>query len=781
MPAPESIGRYRVERRLGSGAFAVVWLAHDERLRAPVAVKVMAENWAFRTDIRERFLTEAQMLRKATSEGVVQVFDVGELDDERPYFVMEYADLGTVADLLEEGPLPVPEALRITERAARGAHALHEAGVVHRDLKPSNVLLARGARAGRERVLVADLGLAKNLAQASGLTVVAGSTGYMAPEQSEPYDGIDARADVYGLGAVLYHLVTGTVPGPAGRMAPADRVRPGLPQALVRALTRALEPDREHRWPTAAAFADELARLASGSDAGQGMDSGTTMTFSRPPFLGAGPARGAPRAPSGTPTALVGPPSGAGGSAPDAPAPDEAAPSDATEPRDAVPAPREPSSASGSGPARPAGAAGASASPAAGTAAAAATSAAAAEAASAGSAAPASAAVSSPDAASPAGSPPDAASPAGPPGEPDTEVGNTAGSGPAQETEADAEAGPDGAAGQGTETVARAGATASEDLGERRTAPGPGAARGTAPAELEETWQLRGGLGTAGGGAAGQGVGTYPAAPYGSGAAAGVPGQGTVSHGHVTGVEPASGAGEPLGGVQGSSSSIAGPPGAVSGPASGAGESGRLRGRRGRSLAIGTALAVLLGGAGAGAYVLGRQDPSEPPSEIRVSDASGRISVEVPGDWAKETAGSGWRPSALGLSDQSAPGLTVAQDVSRWQDLTAPVSGVFVGLGTDGRGAGGKKDQTAEQLPRRVGAIDHKGCVPRGNRSFRSGSWSGSVRSWSSCDSPGHGLEEIALSSGKSGIPPVYVQIRCDQDCKARTDRVLRSLRVHPS
>ncbi len=91
MPPPQQIGRYRVERILGTGAFGVVWLAYDDRLRAPVAIKVMAENWAYRMDVRERFLTEARLLRKTNSPRVVQVYDIGEPDDDRPYFVMEYA------------------------------------------------------------------------------------------------------------------------------------------------------------------------------------------------------------------------------------------------------------------------------------------------------------------------------------------------------------------------------------------------------------------------------------------------------------------------------------------------------------------------------------------------------------------------------------------------------------------------------------------------------------------------------------------------------------------
>ncbi|MFD8737299.1 serine/threonine-protein kinase [Streptomyces sp. NPDC059618] len=261
MHSLERIGRYRLERRLGAGGFGVVWLAHDDVLDAPVAVKVLTENWVDRLDVRERFLSEARLLRKADSGRVVQVYDIGELPDGRPYFVMEYADGGTLADRIEAGPLPVAEALRLTALAARGAEALHTAGIVHRDIKPSNVLL-RTTPDGADRVLLADLGLAKSLAQASGLTIAAGSAGYTPPETARPGSGIDARADVYSLGALGHHLVTGAVPGPPGQVERPDRLRTDVGPDVGRALLRAMEPDRERRWPSAAAFASELERLA---------------------------------------------------------------------------------------------------------------------------------------------------------------------------------------------------------------------------------------------------------------------------------------------------------------------------------------------------------------------------------------------------------------------------------------------------------------------------------------------------------------------------------------
>ena len=104
---PSRLGRYAVRRRIGSGGFATVWLAYDEQLDSPVAIKVLADNWTEDHHVRQRFLEEGRFLRKVESPHVVSVYDAGELDDGRPYLVMSYADQGTLADRLEVEGLTV--------------------------------------------------------------------------------------------------------------------------------------------------------------------------------------------------------------------------------------------------------------------------------------------------------------------------------------------------------------------------------------------------------------------------------------------------------------------------------------------------------------------------------------------------------------------------------------------------------------------------------------------------------------------------------------------------
>ncbi|GAA4317009.1 hypothetical protein GCM10023178_27590 [Actinomadura luteofluorescens] len=191
METPTAAGRYRIDGHLGSGGFASVWRGHDPDLDSPVAIKILAGHWTLRTDVRDRFVQEARLLRRADSHRLVQVFDIGELPDGRPYFVMTYADRGTLAERLAAGPLPPGEALRTAQEIIRGVQELHDLGIVHRDLKPSNVLL-RSAPGGGERVMIADLGIARTGEHLSRLTLPVGTPGYMSPEQAR-WDGAPDR------------------------------------------------------------------------------------------------------------------------------------------------------------------------------------------------------------------------------------------------------------------------------------------------------------------------------------------------------------------------------------------------------------------------------------------------------------------------------------------------------------------------------------------------------------------------------------------------------------
>ncbi|MBB5076182.1 hypothetical protein HNR40_001646 [Nonomuraea endophytica] len=222
-------------------------------MQSYVAIKVLAENWSVEPAVRERFVKEARLLRQADSPHIVQVHDIGELPDGRPYFVMTYADMGTLAGRLADGPLPVPETLRLLGEIAGGVGELHQLGIVHRDLKPSNVLF-RTATGGGERAMVADLGVARALADATSHTIAAGTPGYMAPEQMRLDGAPDERADVHGLGALAYHLLTGQVPGSgAVRLAP-HRLRPEVPERISAAVMKAIDPDPDRRWPSVADF-----------------------------------------------------------------------------------------------------------------------------------------------------------------------------------------------------------------------------------------------------------------------------------------------------------------------------------------------------------------------------------------------------------------------------------------------------------------------------------------------------------------------------------------------
>jgi serine/threonine protein kinase len=266
---PARLGRYAVRRRIGSGGFATVWLAYDEQLDSPVAVKVLAENWTEDSHVRQRFVEEGRFLRKVESPHVVTVYDAGLLDDDRPYLVMSYADQGTLADRLEAEGLTVPQAVEVVRQVGEGLHALHQRGVLHRDLKPANVLF-RTVDPEHDgtlvRAMVGDLGLGKALDVSSRLTMIAGTPSFVAPEQAQG-EHLDARADQFSLAALAFLMLSGRAPyshstlsaaanpGPPPRLSTPERP---FPQATEDVVRRGLAADREERWPDVMSFVDAL-------------------------------------------------------------------------------------------------------------------------------------------------------------------------------------------------------------------------------------------------------------------------------------------------------------------------------------------------------------------------------------------------------------------------------------------------------------------------------------------------------------------------------------------
>jgi eukaryotic-like serine/threonine-protein kinase len=270
--------RYSVERILGHGGMGVVVAARRLGVGNLVALKFPLAHHAHRSDIAERLLREARAAMALRSEHSVRIFDVGLHKGIGPYLVMEYLlghDLARAMD--QEGRLSIETAIEHTLQACEALSEAHALGIVHRDIKPSNLFLTRRPD-GSPLVKVIDFGLARNFDSAryiplTGSGVPLGSPPFMAPEQMRNADGIDARADVFSLGATLYSLIAGSPPFPGKSIVEVHaRVMAGVPPIrehraevhpdLEALLNRCLQSTAEARFANMADLAEALAPLA---------------------------------------------------------------------------------------------------------------------------------------------------------------------------------------------------------------------------------------------------------------------------------------------------------------------------------------------------------------------------------------------------------------------------------------------------------------------------------------------------------------------------------------
>ncbi len=280
---PTAIGRYRVTGLVGTGGFAAVYRAVDERVGSEVAIKLLADHHSLDPDIRERFIHEARLLRRVNSPHVVRLYDLDETERRQPFLVLEYVAGGN----LEAHRLRL---LRSTGRrvrredvvtVARGVtaalRALHAERIVHRDLSPTNLLIRQRHVDGPDQdgggffqiddeLVLADLGLSKDLAASSGLTAAAGTYGFAAPEQRVA-GTIDERADVYAASALLTWFVLGREPGADDR---AELEAAGWPPAFADLLARGLATDRTARPADIGVWHDDVTSALALGEPGPG-------------------------------------------------------------------------------------------------------------------------------------------------------------------------------------------------------------------------------------------------------------------------------------------------------------------------------------------------------------------------------------------------------------------------------------------------------------------------------------------------------------------------------
>jgi len=266
-------GKYKIEALIGRGGMGAVFRAVNERIRKPVALKILYRGFEHGSESERRFLREARVASSLGHPNIVEVFDLGHLDDGKPFQVMELLEGQSLAQRIQsEGALPEEEALEIAEQILSALEAAHERGIIHRDLKPENVFLVE--RRGVTVAKLLDFGVSKSTNdQTMSLTVtgvVVGTPYYLSPEQARGERDIDHRVDLWAMGVLLYESLTGVLPFNAdnyeqllrkilsSRPLPPSRFQPRLNASVEAVVMRALSSSRNGRPGSAAEMLDLL-------------------------------------------------------------------------------------------------------------------------------------------------------------------------------------------------------------------------------------------------------------------------------------------------------------------------------------------------------------------------------------------------------------------------------------------------------------------------------------------------------------------------------------------
>jgi tetratricopeptide (TPR) repeat protein len=268
---PRRAGPYVVDAPIGRGGMGVVYRAHDPRLERAVALKFLPVSMPTGSTDAERLTAEARTASSLDHPNICTIYDIGTADDGRIFIAMAYYARGTVEDRLRNGPLPVRDAVSIAIQLADALDTAHAAGIVHRDIKPANIAFGE-----RSEVKVLDFGVAVLGADVGGVGT-AGTPSYMSPEQAAGA-AVDARSDVWGIGVLLYEMLTGRLPFAGGTREeilhrirtddpPAiETLRADVPAPLAAIVGRALTRNVDERIPSAAALRDALSRIPLGVD-----------------------------------------------------------------------------------------------------------------------------------------------------------------------------------------------------------------------------------------------------------------------------------------------------------------------------------------------------------------------------------------------------------------------------------------------------------------------------------------------------------------------------------